>query len=332
MPFENDSALLERLFGLDHQLFKQQAAKSGCSEILISDESARWITFMLSKIIFDPFRAAIQGNPTFLSSTLQEKLKEIHHSKATTISALKHLDTIQIKSISIGNYYPSIDSYQLFYDTVSECCAFRIKCSWQDVLALEIESALTLIGLIALPFSVSIKVKSIKFTAQLQNSKDGDSFELSILPDDNLSIDLEVGSLVGHRTKLKDLPKIKNAIFDAVKKILSDTLINPKCIKIPFPKFHDIFIWPATEKLENFGDFDLDFDDITNSKIIEESKLNNRKEAEASFSLMNETTTEKSLISDESEPMNVFLDSRYEDDFYDEIEVEKLMKVSLKTK
>lgn len=286
---------------------------------------------MLSKVIFDPFRAQIQQNPSFLSSTLQNKFKELHERKSSNISALKHIDPIQIKSISIGNFYPSVDSYQLFYDTVSECCAFRIKCSWQDVLALEIESALTLIGLIALPFAVSIKLKNVRFTAQLQSSKDGDSFELSILPDDNLLIDLEVGSLVGHRTKLKDLPKIKNAIVEAVKKILSDTIINPKCIKFPFPKLQDIFIWSAFEKSDGSQSENLT-EENAHSIIAEESKLDDLLEMDASVSLMKDISIEKSLISDESEPMNVFLDSRYEDDFDDEIEMEQLMKRSVKTK
>ena len=325
---------MERLFGIDHQLLKQQANKSGYPEILISDESTRWITFMLSKVIFDPFRELVQQNPSFLSSTLQDKLKGIHERKSSNISALKHVDPVQIKSISIGNFYPSVDSYQLFYDTVSECCAFRIKCSWQDVLTLEIESALTLIGLIALPFSVSIKLKNIRFTAQIQSSKDGDSFELSVLPDDNLLIDLEVGSLVGHRTKLKDLPKIKNAIVETVKKILSDAIINPKCIKLPFPKLHDIFICSA---FKNFDDnkSQSSEDSIENSNNLNIKENNNLLEIETSFSLMNDISIqeqEKSLISDESEPMNVFLDSRYEDDFDDEIEMEKLMKKSILTK
>lgn len=330
---------MERLFGLDHQLLKQQANKAGYPEILISDESTRWITFMLSKVIFDPFREQIQQNPSLLSSKLQDKLKEIHKRKSSNFSALNHVDPIQIKSISIGNFYPIVDSYQLFYDTVSECCTFRIKCSWQDVLSLEIESALTLIGLISLPFTVSIKLKNIRFTAQLQTSKEGDSFELSVLPDDNLLIDLEVGSLVGHRTKLKDLPKIKNSIVEALKKILSDTIINPKCVRIPFPKVQDIFIWSSFENpFDGNGnqsedslldDSKLDNDNNLNLNIKEE---NNSLEIETSASLINDISIGKSLISDESEPMNVFLDSRYEDDFDDEIEMEQLMKRSIMTK
>lgn len=319
--------MLERLFGLDHQLLKQQAAKSGNSEILISDESARWLTFMLSKVIFDPFRARIHENSSLVITALQDKLKEFQDMKASSIQSLKYLDTIQIKSVGIGNFYPSIDSYQLCYDSESERCAFRMKCSWQDAFALEIESALSLIGLIALPFSVSVKIKNIKFTAQLQTSRDDDSFEMTCLPDDYLLVDLEVGSLLGHRTKLKDLPKIKNSIVEAIKKILSDTIINPKCIKIPYPKLQDNFIW--TSKKDIISE-EIQQDSDTNSANLETlSKTEFAEETDISFDIgvsaasLNGLPLGKSMISDESEPMNIFIDSRY--DFDDEIETHTLI-------
>lgn len=336
LPRDNDAVLLERLFGLDHQLLKQQAAKSGDFEVLISDESARWLTFLLSKMIFDPFRVQVQQNPALLSSMLQDRLSDIQSKKIRTIKPLKHLDSIQIKSMGLGNFYPSIDSYQLCYDSEIECCAFRIKCSWQDVITLDMESALSLIGLIALPFSVSIKLKTLRFTAQLQSSKDGESFEITCLTDDNLLIDLEIGSLVGHRTKLKDLPKIKHAIIEAVKKLLLDILINPKCIKIPLPKLESKSLWsisgqngqeestqPEELSCENNSEHIVVDKEIV--EVDESIALETR-----SISMMNPSSlTGKSLISDESEPMNVFLDSRY--DFDEDIESEVLMS-GVKTK
>ena len=301
--------------------------KTGCSEILISDESARWLTFMLSKMVFDPFRVQMQKNSSTFASELQEKLNDLQARKGYQFSALNHLDTIQIKSVGIGNYYPSIDSYQLIYDSNSECCAFRLKCSWQDAVSLEIDSALCILNLVALPFSISVKLKNLVFTAQLQSSKDEDSIEISCLPDDNLLIDLEVGSLVGHRTKLKDLPKIKNAIVEALKKILSDSIINPKCLKIPFPKIKENILWSRALSVGKADIFEKEpsLDEATTSSA-EDDKNN-------SFinKLLSSTAnlTEKSLISDESELMNVFIDSRYD---FDDIETEALISASTITK
>lgn len=316
-PLDNDSELLARLFGLDHQLLKQQAIKTGSSEILISDETARWLTFMLSKMFFDPLRVQMQENSSAFTSELQEKLNEFQSKKNAQNSAFKHLDTIQIQSVGIGNFYPSIDSYQLIYDSNAECCAFRLKCSWQDAVSLEIESALRILNLVALPFAVSVKLKQLIFTAQLQSSKDGESIEVSCLPDDNLLIDLEVGSLVGHRTKLKDLPKIKNAIVDALKKLLSDSIINPKCVKIPFPRIEESILW---SKVKLSSNVELSENNPSVQDTVESSE---------NFSDKLENTTDKSLISDESEIMNVFIDSRYD---FDDIETEALMSNSTTAK
>lgn len=321
MPSDNDSILLERLFGLDHQLLKQQAAKLGASEILVSDESARWLTFMLSKMIFDPIRIQTHQKSSLITNLFQDKLNEIQNIKLNSIPAFKYLDNIQIKSIDLINFYPSIDSYQLIYDPESECCAFRMKCSWKNAFSLEIESALNIMNLIVLPFSVSVKLVNLKFTAQLLISKEGDFMEITCLPDDYLLIDLEVGSLIGHRTKLKDLPKIKSAIVNSIKKILSDTIINPKVLKIPLPKLklNDNFIW-SNEK--EFDDHNVLKDDSNDESSIEKNipETNELKDSipnDISICLKDLS----SIISDESESMNIFLDSRY--DFENGIEIDE---------
>lgn len=296
--------------------------KSGDPEILISDESARWLTFILSKVIFDPLRARIHPSPSLVMSTLQVKLKEFQNKKSSNIQALKHLDPIQIKSVGIGNFYPSVDSYQLCYNSESERCALKMKCSWRDAFALEIESALSLIGLIALPFSVSVKVKNINFTAQLQASKDEDSLEMTCLPDDYLLIDLEIGSLLGYRTKLKDLPKIKNTIIEAIKKVLSDTIINPKSITIPFPKLQDTFNWASDNEAEGATEDTIKKSDtaVADDYTLE---ADNSIDIGVSGASLTGISLTQSLISDESEPMNIFIDSRY--DFDDEIETHTLI-------
>lgn len=268
-------------------------------------------------MVFDPLRAQVQNNSEAFASKIQGKLNEFQSKKTNSqLPALKHLDAFQIKSIAIGNYYPSIDSYQLIYDSNSECCAFRLKCSWQDALSLEIESALSFVNLVALPFSISVKLKNLIFTAQLHTSKDGESIEISCLPDDNLLIDLEVGSLVGHRTKLKDLPKIKNAIVDALKKILSDSIINPKCLRVPFPKIKDN-LWTEVAETEISEDKTNKLEpEVTISELPPEPSLKSLKSLH-------------SLVSDESELMNVFIDSRYD---FDDIETEALLSTSTATK
>jgi hypothetical protein len=291
-------ALLERLFGIDQHSIKQQALKSGAREVIISEESGKWLTFILAKLVFDPLCVHVQQNSSQISAVLENQIKAI----TTKIPSMKHLNSFQIKSLELGNSSPIIDSYQLIYDSESESCLFRLKYSWHNVFALEVESALTLVNLIVLPFSVSVKLKRLQFTLQLQSSKIDDELEISCLSDDYLLIDLEVSSLVGHRTKLKDLPKIKNTLVEIIKKILIDSIISPQSLKIRVPKIYENFNWSCDQQNYETPEF-IDFSNL-------EYNANQSDDFETDH-----ISCERSLISDESEPMNIFMDSRYDDEF-----------------
>lgn len=177
-------------------------------------------------------------HPSIQSSNYSSNLNN------TTLVSSKYatLDELNFKVLSMGPNYPQIDAYQLVYDTQREACAFRVRCSWQDVFKMELESSLRLGGLVCLPFVLGAEVRHLRFTAQLQfiagqNEQDDDDeeafVEIFCLPDDAFLLELDVGSLVGHRTKLKDLPKITAGIVEGIKKVLTETLIYPRSVKIP---------------------------------------------------------------------------------------------------
>lgn len=80
MDNDSDAQLLLRLFGLDHQLLKAEAVKQGHPEVLISDESARWLTFLVAKLVIDPVRRRLEGEESeglkaLLESRILSKLQ-----------------------------------------------------------------------------------------------------------------------------------------------------------------------------------------------------------------------------------------------------------------
>ncbi len=81
MAFGQDAQLLERLFDLNPQLLKGEASKLGSPEVLISDESARWLTFLLAKLLVDPLRLQMNGRVEEISLLLQARLIEKISSK-----------------------------------------------------------------------------------------------------------------------------------------------------------------------------------------------------------------------------------------------------------
>ncbi len=171
------------------------------------------------------------------------------------------MDELKFKTLQFGPSYPQIEAYQLVYDTQQEFCAFRVRCSWRNVFKVEVESSLRLAGLISLPFVLGVEVKTARFTAQMQLVDD--ELQVFCLPDEAFLLELEIGSLVGHRTKLKDLPKITAAIVEGIKKVLIEMLIHPQSIKIP--------LTPLTSKLFDFGR--SDGVDLEESNDIDENHV-----------------------------------------------------------
>lgn len=72
----HDALLLERLFQLNPQLLKGEALKQGSSEVLISDESARWLTFLLAKLAVDPLREQLNARSEDIGKLLQSRIME----------------------------------------------------------------------------------------------------------------------------------------------------------------------------------------------------------------------------------------------------------------
>lgn len=50
-------------------------------------------------------------------------------------------------------------------------------------------------------------------------------------------LDLEVKSLLGHRTKIKDLPKLTNILLHRIKTAFTLELVWPSVKRIPLPRF-----------------------------------------------------------------------------------------------
>ena len=153
---------------------------------------------------------------------------------------------------------------------------------------MEVESALRLGGLVCLPFGLGVELKTARFTAQLQfPTGRADEVQLFCLPDDAFLLELEIGSLVGHRTKLKDLPKITAGIVEGLKKVLSETLIYPRSIKIPL----------LGEKLKEL--FEHDREDERVSEFEDESILHDESIIHDTIDTMNGSFA----LTDESAPL-----------------------------
>lgn len=58
-------------------------------------------------------------------------------------------------------------------------------------------------------------------------------YALSIYIQEDFILDFSVGSLLGHSTKVKDLPKLTDLITHGIKMAVVNELVYPKGLKLP---------------------------------------------------------------------------------------------------
>jgi hypothetical protein len=237
---EQDAELLERLLGID-----AATLKTG-QPVVVSEEPAAWLNFAVAKLLVRPLMLPLTHDRAMLRSTLAAKLNALLVERSELAAFAPFLAPIHVKGLDIDAHElaPSLGPLQVVWERGG--AVLRIGVSWCHPLRVEVETALQALPLagvplplVALPVAVSVNVREVRGTLQLQlrttSEQRGIAVALSCLPDDRLLIDCDVGSLVGHRSKLKDLPRITTAFKDALKKLLLQHLIHPRCIELPLP-------------------------------------------------------------------------------------------------
>ena len=222
-------------------------AASDCLDIHSACETAQWLNFFLCKFIVEPVRTFLLAeDPECLKLRLSSLINEWIFSNRNFVAVTRFVSAISVKNINISpSSRPELRNFHVVSPGISgnESAALRFCLEWTQIGSLELDSALQYANfensaapLVALPLSMSLSVKTIRATVQVQFSPDDAKVHISCIPDEMLSIELEVGSLIGHRSKLKDLPRITIAVRDVIKKVLLERIIHPRTLSVSINK------------------------------------------------------------------------------------------------
>ena len=86
---------------------------------------------------------------------------------------------------------------------------------------------------------------AIEFVSPPSNVDQQKHLSLSFLEED-IILDFDVRSLLGHRTKIKDLPKFTSMITHKLKKVFIDEIVYPNCKTWKLP-----FLWQDAREEKN---------------------------------------------------------------------------------
>lgn len=181
-------------------------------------ESCEWVNSLLAKLLA-PLRMALADS---------DNLESISSLLNGYVRQNEMLGTVEILKFEFCDSHPLVRWVEYFSDGYWE-----VKMEWSDVATLDLDTAVLLSWppnqrLASLPCSFAFSVRSIMATLRIELQ--GQQVYVSAIGED-FELDLEVHSLVGHRTKLKDIPKLTSVLRERIKKTIGDKLIHPNRIE-----------------------------------------------------------------------------------------------------
>lgn len=188
-------------------------------------ESCLWANALASKLLLAPARSVLDRPDVLqrVSVLLNSRLASDEGAAAAT-----RLGQLEIKEFRIGEHDPLIR----WVEAVAES-TWELRVEWEEPAELAVESSLIICWpprqpIALLPFSFSFAVKGLEATLrlELETAAGPPRMALSLLPE-QFRLDLDIHSLVGHRSKLKDMPKLTAIIYSRIRQSLHHHILFP---------------------------------------------------------------------------------------------------------
>ena len=164
------------------------------------------------------------------------KLIQIVELEMNQLKPKTMLGPIHITEFTLGNEYPVFSNAIVTNDGK---LVVKVLFTFDDQINLALET-MVLVNwprkeMASLPISLNFTL--LKFQGTLCIEFDGNQSSLSVYISQDSVIDFGVGSLLGHRTKVKDLPKLTQMLQVMLKKSFYNNFVYPSKQEFIIPKF-----------------------------------------------------------------------------------------------
>ncbi|RKP14775.1 hypothetical protein BJ684DRAFT_8044, partial [Piptocephalis cylindrospora] len=191
-------------------------------------ESCGWLNVLLAQII-RKYRA---------EALVEERLLKTLSQAMNTETRPSFLGEVKITEFALGSDYPILHSVRV--RPTEDLSSMRVEAdfTFKDLLTLGVDTELLLNWpralLASLPVSLVISLVELSGTILIEFSSEDPSFlSFSLAP--SYHMDLQIRSLLGHRTKVKDLPKVSQLLYGRLQAWLESHCVQPKTFIIPLP-------------------------------------------------------------------------------------------------
>jgi len=197
-------------------------------------ESCDWLNVIIAQII-NKYRNDLLTSEYFVNALTKLLNSELKPSM---------LGGITLNDLCFGQEFPLLKDVVIKHKSDSTTVFAELSVEYNDRISIGFDSSI-LIGargltLAALPISLTLSFTKFigKITIEFETDIDSPALFLSVQPEYDL--DFEVNSLLGHRSKLKDLPKVAAMIIYRLKSVFQNLLVYPHGKRVPFPNIDNI--------------------------------------------------------------------------------------------
>ncbi|CAG8544122.1 4029_t:CDS:2 [Diversispora eburnea] len=235
MLLEEASTIQKRPSPTSATLLNSQTANVPPASIILSKtsydlkyrtpESTDWLNVLLAQVIHQYREDAKTDNllVRFVDQALNEKVKP------------DFVGPIEVTKLEIGEEYPIFSNARIRPTEIMG----EIDCDFNDQITIGINTQILINWpkprIAVLPISLALSVIKFSATINLEIDTDSDSsyIVVSVLPEFTLEFDIQ--SLIGSRSKLEDIPKVTQIITSKLRNIFSEKFVHPNSMKIELP-------------------------------------------------------------------------------------------------
>lgn len=196
-------------------------------------ESCAWLNSLCASILF----ARLQNDDLFW-----ERLSGRLGAALCALAVPTYLERIRLLRLELGPEPPRVLWARPSAVFGSKECAWEFCIEWRAPFKIGVETALLLqwpphSSIASLPCSLDVALEMLRATVLV--CVQGETAQIALSPDD-FEMQMHTGSLVGHRTTLRDVPKIQQLLTDVVKTAIKNTVIWPSVQTVKLPELYNL--------------------------------------------------------------------------------------------
>ncbi|KAI9345565.1 hypothetical protein BDR26DRAFT_856276 [Obelidium mucronatum] len=210
-------------------------------------ESLDWANVVLAQVI-----ARYRSDPA-IAQGIVKWIDDKMNGGPNGTTRPSFLGPVSITEFSLGEEYPKFNTARMQYAEHTSNLRAEVDFEFNDQITIGVDTQVIINwpkpAIASLPVSLVLSVIKFSGTIAVEFVTHPDSSEtflaISILED--YSLEFDVRSLLGHRTKVKDLPKLTSLITSQLRSIFVDQIVWPSFKKLHIP----VHFGPSPETNKN---------------------------------------------------------------------------------